>query len=278
MKHLIAIILTTFVHTQPSWLTIHGSRQFSISGVASFENGFLVVHDNKKMKQPRLSYLDRSLKLRKLIWPETNLPYDLEALHLMPGFANKFVAMESTGKAYIFLVDPFDFRIEILSTITLPGISNKMNLEGFAVFQSAQGTVFIYGDRGSNKRKSTLITAFFDPQNNKIDTIEKFIIDLPIPKKSKRNIADIAIDKNGAVWTVATSDPGNNGPFKSAIYQIGHLNNVGTFNYNHPDLLKPLIVIDEQKIEAMMFKDNELVLMTDNENNGSSYFSIKEAF
>ena len=122
MKHLIAIVLTTFVHTQPSWLTIHGSRQFSISGVASFENGFLVVHDNKKMKQPRLSYLDRSFKLRKLIWPETNLPYDLEALHLMPGFANKFVAMESTGKAYIFLVDPFDFRIEILSTITLPGI------------------------------------------------------------------------------------------------------------------------------------------------------------
>ena len=278
MKYLLLIILTSFLSGQSDWIQIHGSRQFSISGVARFENGYIVVHDNKKKKQPRLSFLERSYKLRKLIWPEPNLPYDLEAVHLMPGFSNKFIAMESTGKAYIFLVDPFDFRVELLNTFTLPGITSKMNLEGFAVYQSAQGIIFIYGDRGSEKRKSTLITSFYSAEKNKINVIEKFIIDLPVPKKAKRNIGDLAIDRNGAVWTAATSDPGNNGPFKSAIYQIGQLNNVGTFNYNHPTLLKPLLIVDNQKVEAMTFENNELILMTDNENFGSSLFIIKEVF
>ena len=133
-KYLIFLFLCSSIEAQNDWRKVHGSRQYSISGVAKFEKGFLVVHDNKKKSQPRISYLDKSLKLRKLVWPEPKLPYDLEALHKMPGFKNKFIAMESTGKAYIFYIDPFNFRIEIVQTFTLPGISNKMNLEGLAIY------------------------------------------------------------------------------------------------------------------------------------------------
>ena len=276
IKYLLIFTLFSLVVSQDRWIQIHGSRQFSISGMAKFEKGFLVVHDNKKKKQARISYLDKSFKLRKLVWPEPKLPYDLEALHKMPNYSNKFIAMESTGKAYIFLIDPFDFRIELLQTLTLPGITNKMNLEGLAVYNSAQGQIFIYGDRGSDKRSSTLITAFYEPDNHKIYEVNKFVIDLPVPKNDKRNIADLTIDNNGAVWTSATSDPGNDGPFKTAIYQIGQMSNVGTFNFNHPSLLKPLIMIDNQKVEAMLFDKGELILMTDNENLGATYFRIKE--
>ena len=45
---------------------------------------------------------------------------------------------------------------------------------------------------------------------------------------------------------------------------------------NHPDLLKPVIGIDDQKIEAMVFNENNLVLMTDNENFGSTMSIFKE--
>mgnify|MGYP001159858775 FL=1 len=277
-NYLTYLILLVSVQAQNDWNKVHESRRFSISGVAQFEKGFLVVHDNKKKDQPRISYLDKSLNLRKLIWPEPKLPYDLEALHKVPEFRNKFIAMESTGKAYLFYVDPFDFRIEIVQTFTLPGISNKMNLEGFAIFNSAQGQIFLYGDRGSNKRNSTLITAFYDPSNHNIYEVNKFEIELPIPKKSKRNIADLTIDINGGVWTSATSDPGNNGPFKTAIYQIGQMNNTGTFDFNHPSLLSPLMVIENQKVEAMIFDKGDLILMTDNENYGATYLRIKKAF
>lgn len=275
-KYLFILSFLSLVIAQDKWYQIHGSRQFSISGVAKFEKGFLVVHDNKKKKQPRISYLDKSFKLRKLVWPEPKLPYDLEALHKMPHYTNKFIAMESTGKAYLFFVDPFDFRIELIQTFTLPGISNKMNLEGLAVFNSAQGQVFIYGDRGSNKRSSTLITALYEPTNHNIYEVNKFVIELPFPENDKRNIADLAIDNNGGVWTVATSDPGNDGPFQTAIYHIGQMSNVGTFNFNHPSLLKPLMIIDNQKVEAMIFNKERLILMTDNENFGATFLQIKE--
>lgn len=275
-KYLFILSFLSLVIAQDKWYQIHGSRQFSISGVAKFEKGFLVVHDNKKKKQPRISYLDKSFKLRKLVWPEPKLPYDLEALHKMPHYTNKFIAMESTGKAYLFFVDPFDFRIELIQTFTLPGISNKMNLEGLAVFNSAQGQVFIYGDRGSNKRSSTLITALYEPANHNIYEVNKFVIELPFPENDKRNIADLAIDNNGGVWTVATSDPGNDGPFQTAIYHIGQMSNVGTFNFNHPSLLKPLMIIDNQKVEAMIFNKERLILMTDNENFGATFLQIKE--
>ena len=275
-KYLIFFLFIATAMTQNDWRKVHGSRQFSISGVANFEKGFIVVHDNKNKDQPRISYLDKSFKIRKLIWPEPKLPYDLEALYRVPGYKNKFITMESTGKAYLFYIDPFNFRIEVVHTFTLPGLSNKMNLEGFAVFNSAQGQVFIYGDRGSNKRKSTLITALYDPTNHNIFEIKKFEIELPIPEKSKRNIADLAIDKNGGVWTAATSDPGNNGPFQSAIYQIGQMSNVGTYSFNHPSLIKPLLILENQKVEAMTFNKEGLYLMTDNENYGSTFLQIKE--
>ena len=74
----------------------------------------------------------------------------------------------------------------------------------------------------------------------------------------------------------ATSDPGNNGPFSSYLYNIGNISKEGYFQMNHPDLLKPVIAIDDQKIEAMVFNKNSLVLMTDNENYGSTMSIIKE--
>ena len=86
----------------------------------------------------------------------------------------------------------------------------------------------------------------------------------------------MAIDKNGGVWTAATSDPGNNGPFQSAIYQIGQMSNVGTYSFNHPSLIKPLLILENQKVEAMTFNKEGLYLMTDNENNGSTFLQIKE--
>ena len=45
-----------------------------------------------------------------------------------------------------------------------------------------------------------------------------------------------------------------------------------------PALLSPLMVIENQKVEAMIFDKGDLILMTDNENYGATYLRIKEAF
>ena len=101
-RYLVYLLLCYSIEAQNDWRKVHGSREYSISGVAKFEKGFLVVHDNKKKSQPRISYLDKSLRLRKLVWPEPKLPYDLEALHKMPGFKNKFIFYDWFHPAFFF--------------------------------------------------------------------------------------------------------------------------------------------------------------------------------
>ena len=149
MNKIFLFLLPVFLIGQDDgWQQIHNSREYSISGVAAIKNGFLVVHDNKKKNQPRVSVVDDELNITPLIWPEPELPYDLEAIISFPKNPNRFILMESTGKCYEVTVDPKDFRMDLLHTFSLPGLNPKMNLEGLTIFPSGQGLVFIYADRG----------------------------------------------------------------------------------------------------------------------------------
>tara|TARA_Y100001970_G_C14092035_1_gene780574 strand:- start:683 stop:1240 length:558 start_codon:yes stop_codon:yes gene_type:complete len=183
--------------------------------------------------------------------------------------------MESTGKCYEVYIDPIDYRIDVLNTFTLPGLRWNMNLEGLTIYDSSQGLVFIYGDRGSDTRKSKLITVFFNHKKMRFYDMNSYTLDLKEPMKNKRNIADLSINQNGDIWTSATSDPGNNGPFSTALYDIGKINPAGKFELIHPDLQKPVMIFKQQKVEAMLFHDSDLILMTDNENFGSTFLLIK---
>jgi len=272
------ILTTIFFIISPqkyNWETIHDKREYSVSGISKFKDGFLVVHDNKRKDQSRISYINQELKIKNLIWPKIKLPNDLEASIQVPGVKNRYILMESGGKCFEISIDPKDFRVEVIHTFTLPLIKPKMNLEGLTIFPSGQGLLFIYGDRGSDSRLSTLFTSFFNKKNKTFYDINQFTFDLPEPKKHKRNISDLALDEDGNLWTVATSDPGNYGPFISALYQLGKISPAGLFKPNHPDLIRPIAIIKEQKVDALMFNKDYLILMTDNENLGSKIKFMK---
>ena len=270
------LIISALLFTQPSdeWKTIHTDRLYSVSGIAPFKDGYLVVVDNKKKGQPRISYIDRELKIHPVAWPARKLPYDLEAIIMLPGNENRFILMESTGICYELDIDSTSLQTDLIHSFTLPNLKPTMNLEGLTIFPSGQGLVFIYGDRGSDKRKSTLFTAFFNPKKRSFYEVSKFTVDLPKPKNHKRNIADLTIKANGSVWTSATSDPSDNGPFTTAIYELGEIDHAGTFTPIHPELQQPIMVFGGQKVEAMIFHNGHLVLMTDNENFGATFKQI----
>ena len=42
-------------------------------------------------------------------------------------------------------------------------------------------------------------------------------------------IEPFILKDDGTLWTAATSDHGNNGPFSSAIYELGEINHSGKF-------------------------------------------------
>jgi|TARA_B110000483_G_scaffold11687_1_gene13454 hypothetical protein len=261
---------------EKKWIKISPLREFSISGVAPFYNNFIIVHDNKKANQARVSMLDQKNNLILLGWPELKLPFDLEAIHLIPGTKNEFLIMESRGYCYRISINSKTNIIEILNKFKLPKLTKKMNLEGLALHKYSNSKndliKIIYGDRGSNTRESTLFVGNYDFVKGIVTNIELFQFSVKEPVSHRRNISDLAIDKNNNLWCSATSDPSNDGPFETKLYIIGRLNNNGYFN-----MKKNLIVarsIDKQKIEAITFHKSRLLLMTDNEKKGSTVNSF----
>ena len=251
-------------------------REFSISGVAPFYNNFIIVHDNKKANQARVSMLDQKNNLTLLDWPELKLPFDLEAIHLIPGTKNEFLIMESRGYCYRISINSKTNIIEILNKFKFPKLTKKMNLEGLALYKNSNSKnnliKIIYGDRGSNTRESTLFVGNYDFVKGIVTNVELFQFSVKEPASHRRNISDLAIDKNNNLWCSATSDPSNDGPFETKLYVIGQLNDNGYFN-----MKKNLLVarsIDRQKVEAMTFHKNRLILMTDNEKKGSTVNSF----
>ena len=249
------------------WENIHTERKYSISGVAKFDSLLLVVHDNKMMNQPRISFLEKNM-IKPISWPLKDLPYDLEGIYAIPEFPYQFILMESTGKCYkIELMRELN-KIAVLNQFILPNLKGRMNLEGLALFKSKNHLKIFYGDRGSDTRKSTLFVGDYDHENDNISNVSSFEIDLPMPLKDKRNIGDLCFDNKNFLWSSATSDPGDNGPFSTYIYKIGRISESGY----HP--IPPgrgfTVNFDDQKVEAMTFEKGVLILLTDNENFGSS--------
>ena len=55
----ISALASFFSCDDDNWISISEERIYSISGVSAFNNGWLVVHDNKMFDQPRISLLSK---------------------------------------------------------------------------------------------------------------------------------------------------------------------------------------------------------------------------
>ena len=166
IHYIILIILSTtaFTMCQNEWVQLHDDPEFTISGVAQFNNGYIVVHDNKIMGQARVSFINNKNDFNQLVWPKNTLPYDLEGLARLPDSENQFIMMESTGTCYRVLIDSAHFKITIINIFELPMLKEDMNLEGINVFKNDSYYKIAYGDRGSNIKESILFTADYNRQ------------------------------------------------------------------------------------------------------------------
>ena len=255
------------------WVKISEKRIHSISGVSSFKDRWIVVHDNKLNDQPRISLLSETHQLRELNWPNSLLPYDLEAIYSIPNSKNQYVVMESTGVCYRIVLDATTEQIKIEGKFKLPGLNKSMNLEGVALFESVENIKIFYGDRGSNNRPSTLFHANYNVQEDNVKVVDSYRLTLLEQMPKKRNIADLVFDESGNLWSSATSDPGNDGPFETRIFKIGKISKHGSFTLERP--LKSKKTFKNEKVEAMTISGDRILLLTDNENFGSSKCFIK---
>tara|TARA_B100000929_G_scaffold123871_1_gene98051 strand:+ start:1531 stop:2424 length:894 start_codon:yes stop_codon:yes gene_type:complete len=259
------------------WQFISGKRELAVSGISPTTNKdrYLVVHDNKKKGQLRVGLIDinaDSLYIG-LEWPTKTLPMDLEALSDIPGLENEYIAMGSWGFCYWIKLDLQSQTIDLIKEFRIPGSGPPLNLENLLILGEGDNLYVAWAHRGSDHEESILYwgsISLFD-EDIAISVIDSVFINIPWPLTAKRHMSDMDIDNNNILWTSATSDPGDDGPYKSAIYKIGLFEIVKEkINFNISQPFTKQFVFEKNKVEALAVINNKIVFATDDENLGSA--------
>ena len=258
--------------SSPDWYTVSTEKTLGISGIVAIDReNFLVVHDNKKINEPRLSQLnwqeDLPPRLQKMAWCDAQkLPIDLEAITAIPEDHSAFLVLESQGQVTRIRVE--NNHCDVVTEFHLPNATTKSNIESLVLFRN----ILVWAERGDDEKPAKMSWGEYDVQNNRITLSKENAMDFfaPYPNKNRRSISDIAIDNDGVLWVSSTSDPGDNGVFHSALYKLGQFvdDNSGIHWNSYRD-----ISIQSQyenvKVEGLSFVGDKLIMGSDDENFGS---------
>ncbi len=198
-----------------TWQRIGTGITGGVSGLAPHVGGWAVVRDNKLAGQNRLSLIDDSGVVTPVSWPGT-APVDLESLSAVPGAAGTFVAVTSKGKGTVFALSGASMSIQ--RTIATP--RGTSNVEGFALTDVGGTIVAVWATRGSPTAAAKVFAATFDPGTGVFGRVVSRTVTVPYPTVAVRHVSDLTVVA-GRVVVSSASDPGNNGPFDSALYDVG---------------------------------------------------------
>ncbi|MFQ6677318.1 MAG: hypothetical protein ACE5D0_03265 [Fidelibacterota bacterium] len=275
MKNLVFLILISLLSNlfaQNDWITIGTDRTRSVSGIAIAGDKIVVVHDNKRDYEGRAGIVQLDQKkaaYQTLEWPDEILPFDLEALATIPGSLTDMIAMESQGKCHLLIFDHAKMRLVYNGYIQIPGINWPTNLEGFDIMSFGQKTMAVWGHRGKSKYPGKLYWGWMDLNQKVIHPLDSLEISIPWPTEHVRHIADLKLDESGRCWISATSDPGDDGPFSSAIYLIGQFQlKDNRMPFHLVTNANPVFMFKQHKVEAFELIENGILVATDDENFG----------
>ena len=276
--YLASLVLVAFSASllAQEWHQVGDNKTQGISGVAAIDDThFLVVHDNKKPDQPRLGLVEwqkgQKPALTPLKWCDDTLPIDLEAVTAVPDHKGDYLVLESKGQVSRIHLEEQGSACKTLMRFPLPGITQESNLEGLSLYCRRSGVcVLLWAERGDDKTPANLSWASFDLEKNTVaNKVEHFPFKAPYPETNLRSISDIVVDQYGTVLVSATSDPGDDGPFKSAIYTLGKFSAKGILTIAEPKTPDFKFDAENIKIEALTQPASGSLLMgSDDENKG----------
>ena len=275
MNHLRTIILIpllSVLHGQNDWLVIGTERAQSVSGIAVLNNQTFIVHDNKRKNEIRLGEIkignDR-LEYIPIAWPNEELPFDLEALTIIPNSITDIIAMESTGKCHWLVLNVAKQRLAYNGFIQLPDIKRPVNLEGFDLVQVGKQYLGVWGHRGKSSQPGKLYWGWVDFNTRVVTPVNSVDVTVDWPIKHVRHISDLKIDNIGQCWVSATSDPGDDGPFSSAVYNIGQFDYIDNqVTFKRFEDIRPSFKFEERKVEGFALINDGILVATDDENFG----------
>lgn len=268
------------------WFEIGKTRQANVSGMALVEQAggrtsFIIVHDNKKKKQARAGVVTldagRSPRFVALDWTGGDFPVDLEAITRIPGAAHGFMAVTSGGRVYQLELDAAKNALRVVKSFSLPSIPADANFEGFTLQRAGDGFLAVWAERGADARPATLFWSAFDLEKSAFTKVDSVAVRVPYPKANVRHISDVKVDDAGRVFISSAADPGNDGPFNSAVYRIGafDLSKASAITFRPETSATQLFTVENRKIEAFELLADAaggMVYGTDDENLGAAIY------
>ena len=253
------LVATACAAPNAGWQRV-GGPLYTISGMAyAGADGrrgaqFVVVHDNKKPDEPHVGALilgNGPVEYRRLRWPAgATAPVDLESISAIPDAPDRYLALESSGRVFHLRYD--GARLDVLHVSKLPDVPPGANFEGVSVQKLDGQLVVAWGHRGDGKQPGRLFWGTYDLPADAITRQGAADVFVPYPHgHGTRHLADLRVDPGGIVWVSATSDPGDEGPFNSAVYAIGTLNSTGGTIGFRPDPSPTRLWVFRHKVEAI---------------------------
>lgn len=215
-------------------------------------NRYLVVHDTKTHRDdPRLGVLtvdgEEGVRYRALTvddWRHADgRSSDLESVCALPGREGEFLAAESGtwegDFGRIFHIQVSAKSAKVLHAERLPDLADNGpekwgdNLEGIACAARNDGRILVLlGERGGTPfhPHGSLRWATYDPVEHHFswshEGLSGVAISAPgawVAPDAKRDVADLYLDLEGILWSVASEDAGDDGPFRSGIWAVGRV-------------------------------------------------------
>ena len=218
------------------WQKVGDGKHLGISGAALVgQEGdvkrFLCVHDGKKPGRPRVTLvtLDADGRITSnalLAWPAgREEPVDLEAASAIPGKPGHALLLASGGR--LVHVEVVSGRgvgdsLEVRRVVDLPPAPT--DYEGLSVERVGGRLVAALAARGGGATPARIEVGEFDPETDRIAVraTAEFTAPYPDPKDpNTRHAGDVKLVPLGILWVSATNDPGDAGPFRSAVYAAG---------------------------------------------------------
>ncbi|NVM56768.1 MAG: hypothetical protein HWN51_01420 [Desulfobacterales bacterium] len=293
-RSLMAVVIVASLFLLPGqvlsqqWRPIKGGKAYGISGLGLIDQSgtsasFLIVHDNKKKNEGRLAMItiegNKEPRYSPLNWPDNiELPVDLEALTCVPGEEeSSFMALASEGKVYHIKVDASRTCVSVLKIFDLPNVSKASNFEGLALQKIDGKLLAVWAHRGNNDDPAKIHWGLLDLATYGFSQTGSATLKVPWPVKADvRHVSDLKVDPTGVLFISSASDPGDNGPFQSAVYIAGVFSfGVTQVIFRRSVEFVRLCHFEYRKVEALALvpgRSGGMVFATDDENMGASFY------
>lgn len=216
------------------------------------DNAYLIVYDIKSYKAgTRLALMHASQEEMQISpiavdgWGTEGIASDLESICKVSGKTNEYFIAEAgnwegkIGRIFHIQVDTAKLTAKVLGVTKLPFKHiNNMQLVGDQYESMAclpynqDERILLLAERGGSTVNpiGNVKWGIYNLRTHKLNFSEAGLkgIEANAPgkwndTKTKRDITDIHIDANGAIWAAASEDISEAGPFYSVIYKIGQV-------------------------------------------------------